>query len=212
MFWGLRPWLSWLGGIRGGRCYYHYRFAGRQQHPDPPADWRCVHILHDAEKLAALASGIDLGRGEDHSLEVGEEVTEEFRAGNGKGIAVWRVTARDGPRLWRIEPRRGNPGWRSRIACGRMARTRCSNATCSISSAAFGFRFSIRFSFGRASSVNPRKRSRMRRRFWRSRGCGELYVLIRGVRRGVEPCGWRSELRSTAQRHESHRQGYPECP
>ena len=39
----------------------------------------------------------------DHSLEIGEEVSEEFRAGNGKGTAVWRVTARDAPRLWRIE-------------------------------------------------------------------------------------------------------------
>ena len=38
-----------------------------------------------------------------HSLAIGEEVTEEFRIGSGKGQAVWRVTARDAPHLWRIE-------------------------------------------------------------------------------------------------------------
>jgi hypothetical protein len=39
----------------------------------------------------------------DHSLAIGEEVTEEFRTGNGKGRTVWGVTARDAPHLWRIE-------------------------------------------------------------------------------------------------------------
>jgi hypothetical protein len=30
-------------------------------------------------------------------------VTEEFRAGNGQGQTLWRVTAREAPHLWRIE-------------------------------------------------------------------------------------------------------------
>ena len=49
------------------------------------------------------SASISVSGATDHSLEVGEEVTEEFRAGNGKGTAVWRVTARDAPQLWRIE-------------------------------------------------------------------------------------------------------------
>ena len=48
-------------------------------------------------------ASISVAGATDHSLEIGEEVTEEFRAGDGKGTAVWRVTARDAPRLWRIE-------------------------------------------------------------------------------------------------------------
>ncbi len=48
-------------------------------------------------------ASISVSGATDHSLEIGEEVTEEFREGNGKGTAVWRVTARDAPRLWRIE-------------------------------------------------------------------------------------------------------------
>jgi uncharacterized protein YndB with AHSA1/START domain len=39
----------------------------------------------------------------DHSLAIGEEVSEEFRVGGGKGRTVWRVTARDAPHMWRIE-------------------------------------------------------------------------------------------------------------
>ena len=48
-------------------------------------------------------ASISVSGATDHSLEIGEEVTEEFRAGNGKRTAVWRVTAREAPRLWRIE-------------------------------------------------------------------------------------------------------------
>lgn len=52
-------------------------------------------------------ASISVAGATDHSLEIGEEVTEEFRAGGGKRTAVWRVTARDAPRLWRIETARG---------------------------------------------------------------------------------------------------------
>ena len=39
----------------------------------------------------------------DHSLTIGEEVTEEFIAAGRWGRTVWRVTAREAPYLWRIE-------------------------------------------------------------------------------------------------------------
>ena len=39
----------------------------------------------------------------DHSLTIGEEVTEEFLAADRRRSTVWRVTARDAPYLWRIE-------------------------------------------------------------------------------------------------------------
>jgi len=39
----------------------------------------------------------------DHSLMIGEEVTEEFIAAGRRGRTVWRVTAREAPYLWRIE-------------------------------------------------------------------------------------------------------------
>jgi uncharacterized protein YndB with AHSA1/START domain len=38
----------------------------------------------------------------DHSLAVGEEVTEEFFVAGRRGTVVWRVTARDAPRSWTI--------------------------------------------------------------------------------------------------------------
>ena len=38
----------------------------------------------------------------DHSLLVGEEVTEDFVAGGREGRCVWRVTQREAPFLWTI--------------------------------------------------------------------------------------------------------------
>jgi uncharacterized protein YndB with AHSA1/START domain len=64
-------------------------------------------------------ASISVAGATDHSLEIGEEVTEEFRAGDEKGTAVWRVTARDAPRLWRIE---ATPG-KSRVAITYRLRT-----------------------------------------------------------------------------------------
>jgi uncharacterized protein YndB with AHSA1/START domain len=48
-------------------------------------------------------ASISVAGATDHSLAVGEEVTEEFRMGSGKGRVVWRVTERNAPSLWRIE-------------------------------------------------------------------------------------------------------------
>ena len=39
----------------------------------------------------------------DHSLQRGEQVTEEFLVAGYRGRAVWRVLARDAPRRWMIE-------------------------------------------------------------------------------------------------------------
>ena len=38
----------------------------------------------------------------DHSLLVGEEVTEDFIAGGREGSCVWRVIKREPPHLWAI--------------------------------------------------------------------------------------------------------------
>lgn len=41
----------------------------------------------------------------DHSLEVGEEVTEAFRVAGRKGSVTWKVIARDAPARWAISGR-----------------------------------------------------------------------------------------------------------
>lgn len=46
----------------------------------------------------------------DHSLAVGEEVTEEFQVAGRRGKLTWRVTERDVPRAWAISGRVGAQG------------------------------------------------------------------------------------------------------
>ena len=48
-------------------------------------------------------ASISVAGSTDHSLTIGEEVTEEFIAAGRRGRTVWRVTAREAPYLWRIE-------------------------------------------------------------------------------------------------------------
>ena len=48
-------------------------------------------------------ASISVAGSTDHSLTIGEEVTEEFVAAGRRGRTVWRVTAREAPYLWRIE-------------------------------------------------------------------------------------------------------------
>jgi uncharacterized protein YndB with AHSA1/START domain len=48
-------------------------------------------------------ASISVAGATDHSLAAGEEVTEEFRMGSGKGRVVWRVAESNPPPLWRIE-------------------------------------------------------------------------------------------------------------
>ena len=57
-------------------------------------------------------ASISVAGATDHSLAIGEEVSEEIRAGSGKVDAVWRVTARDAPHLWRFE---GSPAGDARV-------------------------------------------------------------------------------------------------
>ena len=56
-----------------------------------PANWPEWHPASRAVSGAA-----------DHSLLVGEQVTEEFVAGGRKGSCVWQVTERKAPYLWTI--------------------------------------------------------------------------------------------------------------
>jgi uncharacterized protein YndB with AHSA1/START domain len=50
-------------------------------------------------------SSLGLSGATDHSLEVGEEVVEEFRVAGRRGSVTWRVVEREAPRLWVIAGR-----------------------------------------------------------------------------------------------------------
>lgn len=52
-------------------------------------------------------SSLGVSGATDHSLAVGEEVTEEFRVAGRRGSLTWRVTRRDEPNAWEIS---GSPG------------------------------------------------------------------------------------------------------
>ena len=56
-------------------------------------------------------ASISVAGATDHSLAIGEKVTEEIRVGSGKARAVWRVTARDAPHLWRFEGSPDGDAW-----------------------------------------------------------------------------------------------------
>jgi uncharacterized protein YndB with AHSA1/START domain len=47
-------------------------------------------------------SSLGVSGATDHSLEVGEEVIEEFRVAGRRGRVTWRVTQRAAPRAWTI--------------------------------------------------------------------------------------------------------------
>ena len=74
-----------------------------------PANWPRWH-----------PASISVAGATDHSLALGEEVSEEIRAGGGKVHAVWRVTARDAPQLWRFE---GSPAGDARVTITYRLRT-----------------------------------------------------------------------------------------
>ena len=56
-----------------------------------PANWPVWHPASRAVRGAV-----------DHSLLIGEQVTEEFVAGGRQGSCVWQVAQREAPRLWTI--------------------------------------------------------------------------------------------------------------
>ncbi len=47
-------------------------------------------------------SSLAVSAGAEHSLALGEEVTEDFRVSGRHGRVVWRVTEREAPRRWTI--------------------------------------------------------------------------------------------------------------
>ena len=55
-------------------------------------------------------SSLGVSGATDHSLMVGEEVTEEFRVAGRRGSLTWRVTQRDAPRSWTISGSLGAQG------------------------------------------------------------------------------------------------------
>jgi uncharacterized protein YndB with AHSA1/START domain len=57
-----------------------------------PANWPRWH-----------PSSLAVSDGADHSLEPGEQVTEEFRVAGRRGSVVWTVRERTPPRRWVIE-------------------------------------------------------------------------------------------------------------
>ena len=50
-------------------------------------------------------SSLGLSGATDHSLQVGEEVTEAFRVAGRKGSVTWKVIAREAPTRWAISGR-----------------------------------------------------------------------------------------------------------
>ena len=60
------------------------------------------YVTTPAHWLVWHPSSLGLHGTTDHSLEVGEEVTEEFRVAGRKGSVTWKVVARDAPNRWAI--------------------------------------------------------------------------------------------------------------
>lgn len=57
-----------------------------------PANWPAWH-----------PSSLAVQGATDHSLQVGEQVTEAFRVAGREGTVVWTVTGRQAPSFWRID-------------------------------------------------------------------------------------------------------------
>jgi uncharacterized protein YndB with AHSA1/START domain len=60
------------------------------------------YVTTPAHWLDWHPSSLGLHGAIDHSLQVGEEVTEEFKVAGRTGSVTWRVVARDAPTLWAI--------------------------------------------------------------------------------------------------------------
>ena len=60
------------------------------------------YVTTPAHWLAWHPSSVALRGATDHSLEVGEEVTEEFRVAGRRGSVTWRVLERARPTRWAI--------------------------------------------------------------------------------------------------------------
>jgi len=60
------------------------------------------YVTTPAHWLVWHPSSLGLHGATDHSLQVGEEVTEEFRVAGRKGSVTWKVIAREKPVRWSI--------------------------------------------------------------------------------------------------------------
>jgi uncharacterized protein YndB with AHSA1/START domain len=60
------------------------------------------YVTTPAHWLVWHPSSLGLHGATDHSLKVGEEVTEEFRVAGRKGSVTWKVVERDAPNRWAI--------------------------------------------------------------------------------------------------------------
>ena len=60
------------------------------------------YVTTPAHWLVWHPSSLGLQGATDHSLQVGEEVTEEFRVAGRKGSVTWKVVARNAPSRWAI--------------------------------------------------------------------------------------------------------------
>jgi uncharacterized protein YndB with AHSA1/START domain len=67
-----------------------------------PIDEVFDYVTTPAHWLVWHPSSLGLHGATDHSLQVGEQVTEEFRVAGRKGSVTWKVTARDAPNSWAI--------------------------------------------------------------------------------------------------------------
>ena len=60
------------------------------------------YVTTPAHWLVWHPSSLSLHGATDHSLQVGEEVTEDFKVGGRKGSVNWKVIAREAPTRWPI--------------------------------------------------------------------------------------------------------------
>jgi len=60
------------------------------------------YVTTPAHWLIWHPSSLDLHGAVDHSLQVGELVTEDFRVAGRKGSVTWKVIAREAPSRWAI--------------------------------------------------------------------------------------------------------------
>ena len=63
------------------------------------------YVTTPAHWLVWHPSSLGLHGATDHSLQVGEEVVEEFRVAGRAGSVTWKVTAREAPARWAIAGR-----------------------------------------------------------------------------------------------------------
>ena len=69
---------------------------------DKPVDTVFDYVTTPAHWLVWHPSSLGLHGATDHSLSVGEEVTEDFSVAGRKGSVTWKVIAREEPTRWAI--------------------------------------------------------------------------------------------------------------